>query len=176
VRMLGNAAATRPVPPSTFSSGYEAQPRPRPIVSPLSSDVRGVTAALQPSAQQQAPVLTALNCARAHAERPALRHDPKLSEEAASLWRALVTHPNVSLAELVRDRYTMVAIVPLTFAPVEAVDAASDGSNVMAPCEIGEIDLTTLDLSDITTVGVAVFVDPQPEDGLDDSSAIIIGT
>jgi hypothetical protein len=172
--LLGNADAARPTA-STEAVPYLAAAQPRPIASARLSDERGITADLPPSDEYRAPLLAALNCARAQAGQSALGEELELSREAAALWRAMVAHPDVSPSELIGGKYTFVTVLPLSLAAVQSSEAITGASEVqVALCSLGGMDLSTLDLTGLSTVGVAVFADPRPEDGLDDSSAIII--
>jgi hypothetical protein len=174
---LGNRDATRQRDPHVSLPRYDTAPLPRPIAAPILSARSGVTAHLPPSAEYHAPLLEALNCAREHAGLPALIHEPALDGEAAAVWQAMVAQPNVGLAALAQDRYTLVSIVPLTLASVVAEPSAASTQNALQAqrCVMRGTEMAQLDLSGITTIGVAVFPDPNPEDGLDDSSAIIVG-
>jgi hypothetical protein len=174
---LGNRNGVRQEPQETTSPRYGAAPLPRPIASPLSAEERGISSALPPSEQYRAPLLQALDCAREHAGLPALAHQPELDSEASSLWQAMVAQPDKGLVVLVQDRYTLVAIIPLAIAPVpaESSTASTQDALQVQRCVMGGTEMAQLDLSGITTIGVAVFPDPNPEDGLDDSSAIIVG-
>jgi hypothetical protein len=89
----------------------------------------------------------------------------------------MVAQPDVGLAALVQDRYTLVTIIPLALAPMVSENSAASPQHASQTqaCVMGDSDMAQLDLSGITTIGVAVFPDPHPEDGLDDSSAIIVG-
>jgi hypothetical protein len=172
--LLGDAGAAR-LTASTEAVPYLAPPQPRPIASARLSDERGITTHLPPSDEYRAPLLAALNCARAQAGQPALDEEPELSREAVALWRAMVARPDVSPSELIDGKYAFVIVLPLSLADVQSSEAIAGASEAqVALCSLGGMDLSTLDLTGLSTVGVAVFADPRPEDGLDDSSAIII--
>lgn len=150
-----------------------ASPQARPIAAARLADARGVTADLQPSEAHLPPLMAALNCARTQSGQPAIGEDAALSKDAAALWRTMVERPDLSPASIIGSRYAFVAIVPLSLAAVQPADTAAAEAPV-ALCSFGGMDLSALDLAGLTTVGAAVFLDPQPEDGLDDSSAIIV--
>lgn len=168
--LLGNSDAPRQGADERSAPAHPANPAPRPIAASLATDVREATRDWQPSAHHEAPLRAALDCARSLAGLPTLTHDPALAQEAAALWQAMVARPDVTLTNLARDRYVMVAVVPLALAAEPSENSASQAS----PCAFGDSDMAQFDLSGITTIGVAVFPDPQPADGLDDSSAIIV--
>jgi hypothetical protein len=87
----------------------------------------------------------------------------------------MVARPDVSPSELIDGKYAFVIVLPLSRADVQSSEAIAGASEAqVALCSLGGMDLSTLDLTGLSTVGVAVFADPRPEDGLDDSSAIII--
>jgi hypothetical protein len=133
---------------------------------------QGLTADLPPSPKHREQLFAALACAREQRRQPALTLDADLSTEAAALWKALMRASAADIASLVAGRYHVVVVAPLT---LEAAQAHADAYPApQQPCLMGATDIGQLDLGSATTVGIAVFPDPRPEDGLDDSSAIII--
>jgi hypothetical protein len=177
--LLGDVNAARPAAlPASGSALAPPQVRPADSVRQAAPVARDTTADLQPSARYQEPLLAALNCAREQAGQAALTHDPQLSRAAAEMWRELVRHPSTTLATIAAGRYTQVTILPLTLAePPAPPDALAQDvmlEQPQGPCVWGGIDITQVDLTGRTSVGVAVFPDPHPEDGLDDSSAVVV--
>lgn len=174
--LLGDVHA--PAVPTSDAApvGYAAAPQARPIADPLRTVARSVTADLLPDAHYQQALLVAVNCARLQQGEPPLVLDASLSQGAGGLWKQLMLQPDAALAELVDGRFTQVSIIPLTLitgeplegAPVRAEPLPSDA------CVVGGTDLTAIDFRGLSAVGLAVFPDPNPDDGLDDSSAVIV--
>ena len=164
--LLGDIHAPPPATaaPPALQVAYESAPAEGEGIEVA----RAVTAGLAPSAAQQQTLFAALSCVREQRGQAPLVLDTGLSEGAASLWGALMRDPEADIAALIGGRYPYVSVVPITL--------AADRPDVTAApaCGTYATDVEALDLGDATTVGIAVFVDPEPGDGLDDSSAVIV--
>lgn len=184
--LLGDVNAA---PPAQTEADARYANAPTPAVRPGLNDTQAdqgsreaAAAALQPDDQYQERVLTALNCARAQKQLPALPIDATLSDAAVALGRQLAARPDTSLADFARSRYTVAAVVPISFAqPVEPEPGAVTDPALEQPaaavgaCDIGGVDATQLGLEEASAaIGIAVFPDPHPEDGWDDMSAVIV--
>jgi hypothetical protein len=183
--LLGDVNAAPPPAPSLAPAHSVAAPPVRPANHMLQADsqARVITADLAPDAAYQQPLLAALNCVRAQLGQPPLAHDPQLSADAAALWKTMMLQPNASLGGLVGDRYMVAGVVPLSLTDVlvaqPGTDAAEEGveqthTASTGSCVMGGADMALLDLSGVSAIGIAVFPDPRPDDGLDDSSAVIV--
>lgn len=172
VTPLGDMSAP-PVEPAAGAIAYDPNPAVRPAYVPLQASIeaRMQLATSAPSAEYGRALFAALSCARTATGHPNLKLDDQLSQDAAALWSALMRKPDADIGALTRGK-PFVAIVPLTLTqqPTDAYPApAPDG-----PCAFGGIDVAQLDLGEARAVGIAVFVDPHPDDGLDDTSAVLV--
>lgn len=174
--LLGDVNAPVVPPRAAEPIGYTAEAQARPIAEPLRTTERSVTADLLPDAQYQEPLLGAVNCARMQQSEPSLVLDASLSKEAAGLWKQMMLQPDASLAELVAGRFSQVSIIPLTLTDVKPLEGETARAETLptGACVMGGADLTAIDFRGVSTIGLAVFPDPYPDDGLDDSSAVIV--
>lgn len=130
-----------------------------------SSD-RALTATRLPDIQYQAAALAALQCAG----NSSIIHDAALDAAAADLWRATVAEAELELAAVAGTRFAYVAAVPVALAPdLEPTDMTS------AACRFGGMDFNQLTLDGVNRVGIAVFADTDLNDGMDDSTVMIVG-
>jgi hypothetical protein len=174
VTLLGDTGAP-PVHSGAVPAAYDVLPAVRPAYVPLQARVEARTqlATTSPSAEYGHALFTALSCARAESGRPDLTLDSQLSQDAAALWSALMREPGADIATLTRGQ-PFVAIVPLTLTQQPAEPDAYPAPASDGPCAFGGTDVAQLDLGEARAVGIAVFVDPHPDDGLDDTSAVIV--
>jgi hypothetical protein len=174
VTLLGDTSAP-PIDSATVAVGYDPNPAVRPAYVPLqaSAEARTQLATSAPSMEHQHALFTALSCVRGAAGRPTLTLDDQLSRDAATLWSALIREPHADIVALTRG-YPFVTILPLTLTQQLMEPKAYPVPIPIGSCDFGGIDIAEVDLGDATTVGIAVFVDPHPDDGLDDSSAVIV--
>jgi hypothetical protein len=165
--LLGDVSAPRPALDAAREPAYPRLGQPQ-----HNTRQQGLTADLPPSPKHREQLFAALACTREQRGQPALTLDADLSAEAAALWKALMRDSAADIASLVAGRYPVVVVAPLT---LEVAQAHADAYPApQHPCLMGATDIGQLDLGSATTVGIAVFPDPRPEDGLDDSSAVII--
>ncbi len=128
---------------------------------------RGLLATRLPDEGYAAPALAAIQCAAGNGE---LARDTTLDDAAAGLWRATVAEPELELSTVAGNQYAYVAAVPVTLAPgLESVTATG------ATCPFAGMDFSQLNLSGLSAVGVAVFADADLNDGMDDSTVMIVG-
>jgi hypothetical protein len=165
--LLGDITAAREPTTVPVDANSGLAPLPRPIAAHIDTADRTDAVEQAPDERLQEPLLAALNCVRAGAGQPKLVLDQQLSDDAAALWQALVARPKASLGDLAGTRYVLVSVLALTLG-----DSASTAPG--APCSFGEVDMTMLDLQQANRVGIAVFPDPHPQDGLDESSAVLV--
>ena len=174
VTLLGDTGAP-PVHSGAVPAPYDVLPAVRPAYVPLQASVEARTqlATSTPSSEYGHALFTALSCTRAATGHPNLMLDSQLSQDAAALWSALIREPGSDIGTLTRGE-PFVAIVPLTLTQQPAEPGAYPAPASDGACAFGGIDVAQLDLGGARAVGIAVFVDPHPDDGLDDTSAVIV--